>query len=130
VLAAVPAWADGPPTAIPGQILHVDARAPDGDATVLTIDVVSVDIRALLMAIANEAGVNVVLADGVEGKVTVQLRKVHVDAALTWTAAAGGYGLQSQGNLHTVNNRTRPPFPSCSTISPMWFEPLPDILTE
>ncbi|MCP4867365.1 MAG: hypothetical protein GY898_01435 [Proteobacteria bacterium] len=101
LLAAGPTYADD--KRLPGKFLSVVERDDEGRATLLSIDVVQVELRELLQAIANEGRMNLVLADGVEGHVTIQLRGVDLSTALRFVAGAAGYGTQTMGNLTTVN---------------------------
>lgn len=65
----------------------------------ISIETNSADIRDVIKFIAEESGVNLVIADDVVGKVTVKLRQVPWDQALTIVMSSRGLGYVRQGNV-------------------------------
>jgi type IV pilus assembly protein PilQ len=62
----------------------------------------SVDVRALLQIIADVAGTNMVVSDGVRGNVAMRLQNVPWDQALDIILRTKGLGMRQQGNVMLV----------------------------
>src|SRR5699024_10902281 len=60
------------------------------------------DIRSVLQIIANVANVNMVVADNVQGTVTLQLKDVPWDQALHLVLSSHGLGMQRVGNVMKI----------------------------
>jgi len=65
----------------------------------ISIETNDADIRDVIKFIAEESGVNLVIADDVTGKVTVKLRQVPWDQALVIVMRSKGLGYVRQGNV-------------------------------
>lgn len=65
----------------------------------ISIETNSADVRDVIKFIAEESGVNLVIADDVDGKVTVKLRQVPWDQALVIVMKSRGLGYVRQGNV-------------------------------
>ncbi|WP_242342625.1 type IV pilus secretin PilQ [Anaeromyxobacter terrae] len=65
----------------------------------ITLDFHDIDIRNLLRLIADVSKKNIVVADDVNGKVTVSLRNVPWDQALDLVLKAKGLGKEEMGNV-------------------------------
>jgi type IV pilus assembly protein PilQ len=65
----------------------------------ISIQTNDADIRDVIQFIAEESGVNLVIADDVEGKVSVKLRQVPWDQALVIVMRSRGLGYVRQGNV-------------------------------
>jgi type IV pilus assembly protein PilQ len=61
-----------------------------------------VDVRALLQIIADVAGTNMVVSDGVRGNVAMRLQNVPWDQALDIILRTKGLGMRQQGNVMLV----------------------------
>ncbi|MDP4608689.1 MAG: type IV pilus secretin PilQ [Burkholderiaceae bacterium] len=72
--------------------------APQGDARV-SLDVSQAPIQEVLQAIAQVAGVNVVMAQGVKGLVSVQLKDVQWRAAMQALLRANELGMSQTGTV-------------------------------
>lgn len=68
----------------------------------ISIETNSADIRDVIKFIAEESGVNLVISDDVEGKVTLKLRQVPWDQALVIVMLSKGLGYIRQGNVLRV----------------------------
>ncbi|UFS55551.1 type IV pilus secretin PilQ [Comamonadaceae bacterium M7527] len=73
----------------------------------LTLDVTNAPIQSVLQAIAQVAGVNLVLADGVKGQVSVQLQDVAWRAALQALLRANDLGMSQAGDVMWVAPRVQ-----------------------
>jgi type IV pilus assembly protein PilQ len=78
----------------PGQKQYTGQR--------ITLDFHDIDIRNLLRLLADVSKKNIVVADDVQGKVTVALRNVPWDQALDIVLQAKGLGKQEVGNVIRV----------------------------
>jgi len=83
-------------------LVEVHATDPDGRTAVVSIDQPKVDVRRMLTALGEAAGWSVVIADGVEGRVSVFVRRAPVDEALQAILAQGGLAATVDGTLVTV----------------------------
>ena len=68
----------------------------------ISIDVVRADIHDVLRLLAEKGGLNVVVADEVQGKVTLRLRDVPWRQALDTVLASHGLGQELRGNVLRV----------------------------
>lgn len=68
----------------------------------ISIDVVRADIHDVLRLLAEKGGLNVVVADDVQGKVTLRLRDVPWRQALDTVLASRGLGHELKGNVMRV----------------------------
>lgn len=68
----------------------------------ITLDVHEADIEAVVRLLAEKGRLNVVLADEVKGKVTVRLRNVRVEEALSMVLRLKGLGAEQLGNIIRV----------------------------
>ncbi|MFT6766652.1 MAG: type II secretory pathway component HofQ, partial [Burkholderiaceae bacterium] len=71
----------------------------------LTLDVTNAPIHTVLQAIAQVAGVNLVLANGVKGDVSVQLKAVDWRAALHALLRANDLGMSQSGDVMWIAPR-------------------------
>jgi type IV pilus assembly protein PilQ len=71
----------------------------------INIDLVDADIRNVLRLFADIADVNVVFGEEVTGRITVRLRRVRWDRALSAILRTRGLGLQREGNVFRVARR-------------------------
>lgn len=65
----------------------------------ISIETNDAEVRDVIKFIAEESGVNLVIADDVEGKVSVKLRQVPWDQALVIVMRSRGLGYVRQGNV-------------------------------
>ncbi|KFE68544.1 secretin and TonB N-terminal domain-containing protein [Hyalangium minutum] len=72
------------------------------EAKRISIDVVRADIHDVLRLLAEKGGLNVVVADEVQGKVTLRLRDVPWWQALDTVLASRGLGHELKGNVMRV----------------------------
>jgi type IV pilus assembly protein PilQ len=112
-IAPLPNWAaEGPGRAMPAvtvapapapalALAPARALAP-AHGRAIDLDVRSADIGEVCRFIADAAGVNIVLGDGVTGTVTVRLKHVPWDTALDAILRAKGYRAERDGNIVTV----------------------------
>ncbi|MEI6226681.1 MAG: type IV pilus secretin PilQ, partial [Deltaproteobacteria bacterium] len=75
----------------PGQKQYVGQR--------ITLDFHDIDVRNLLRLLADVSKKNIVVADDVQGKITVSLRNVPWDQALDIVLQSKGLGKQEVGNV-------------------------------
>jgi len=68
----------------------------------ITLDVVRADIHDVLRLLAEKGGLNVVVSDAVQGKVTLRLRDVPWRQALDTVLASHGLGQELRGNVLRV----------------------------
>jgi len=66
------------------------------------MDLVRVDVRQVLQALADRGNINLVLADDVTGQVTVRIDDVPLDRALVTVAQAAGLALDTDRCVTTV----------------------------
>lgn len=77
------------------------------EAKRISIDVVRADIHDVLRLLAEKGGINVVVADEVQGKVTLRLRDVPWRQALDTVLASRGLGHELKGNVMRVAPMTQ-----------------------
>jgi len=68
----------------------------------ITIDLRDADIQNVLRLIADEGNINVVASDDVNGTVTLRLRSVPLDEALSIILRSNGLGWEQEGNIIRV----------------------------
>jgi type IV pilus assembly protein PilQ len=68
----------------------------------INIDLVDADIRNVLRLFADIADVNVIFGEAVTGRITVRLKRVRWDRALSAILRTKGLGLQREGNIFRV----------------------------
>lgn len=91
-LPALPVTQAAPPQELPPRPDPDPLAAlPPGELVTLTAD--NVDVRVLLPALAEAAGISMVLDDAVEGRVSVNLREVPARDALRAVLDEAGLGL-------------------------------------
>jgi type IV pilus assembly protein PilQ len=78
------------------------AESPRAESKRISIDVVRADIHDVLRMIAEVGRFNVVVADEVQGKVTLKLRDVPWRQALDTVLATHGLGQEVRGNVMRV----------------------------
>jgi type II secretory pathway component GspD/PulD (secretin) len=71
-------------------------------AEVLTVNFYESDIRQTLLALAMDRSMNVIIAPEVTGKVTVYLRNVTLDEAISSIAVAGGFSCRKEKGTYFV----------------------------
>ncbi len=65
----------------------------------ISVEVKNTDIRDVFNFIAEESGLNLVLSDGIQGKVTLKLREIPWDQALVVLMQSKQLGYVRQGNI-------------------------------
>jgi type II secretory pathway component HofQ len=78
------------------------AAPPRAESKRISIDVVRADLHDVLRMLAELGKVNVVVADEVQGKVTLRLRDVPWRVALDTVLSTHGLGQERQGNVLRV----------------------------
>lgn len=78
------------------------AESPRTESKRISIDVVRADIHDVLRMLAEVGRLNVVVADEVQGKVTLKLRDVPWRQALDMVLATNGLGQEVRGNVVRV----------------------------
>jgi type IV pilus assembly protein PilQ len=106
-------WAEGGSAPVQGAAVETPALAPEPSAhpepvpvahgRPIDLDVHDADIREVCRLLADVGKVNVVVADGVAGTVTVRLRRVPWDEALDAILAAKGLVAHRQGSVVIVS---------------------------
>lgn len=109
---SVPAWAEGStrpktsvtlaPAAAAPVSLGSDAKAAAHHGKRVDLDLVDADLPNVCRLIGELAGVNVVVSDGVTGKVTMRLKGVPWDEALEAILRARGYRSERVGSVVMV----------------------------
>lgn len=66
---------------------------------VVDLDLRGAPMREALILLADAAGLNLVVGEGVEGRITVRLRRVRAGRAMHALAAAHRVQLEIEGNL-------------------------------
>lgn len=110
---SIPAWAEGdhgPSTSAPPPIaassapvtIGTDAPASKPRRKKIDLDLVDADVPNVCRLIGELAGVNVVVGDGVRGKVTLRLHGVPWDEALDAVLLAKGYRAEHVGSVIVV----------------------------
>lgn len=78
------------------------ADPPRATSKRISIDVVHADVHDVLRMLAEMGQLNVVISDGVQGKVTLRLRNVPWRQALDTVLASHGLGQELRGNILRV----------------------------
>ncbi len=78
------------------------ADPPRAESKRITLDVVRADIHDVLRMLAEKGGLNLVVSDEVQGKVTLKLRDVPWRQALETVLASNGLGQELHGNVLRV----------------------------
>ncbi|MFB1017436.1 MAG: hypothetical protein QMC46_04915, partial [Burkholderiaceae bacterium] len=81
------------------------SKSAEHEHALLTLDVTNAPIHTVLQAIAQVAGVNLVLANGVKGDVSVQLKAVAWRSALHALLRANDLGMSQSGDVMWVAPR-------------------------
>jgi type IV pilus assembly protein PilQ len=81
------------------------SKSAEHEQALLTLDVTNAPIHTVLQAIAQVAGVNLVLANGVKGDVSVQLKAVAWRSALHALLRANDLGMSQSGDVMWVAPR-------------------------
>lgn len=79
------------------------ATAPAAAAP-LTMEVVDADVSTLLASIARVAGINLILDDSVQGRISLSLKEVEPEEALDLIAKAKGLVMQHEGKVLLVRS--------------------------
>jgi type II secretory pathway component HofQ len=106
----VPSWAEGtPPTRPPMTVastvptsLGTDEPKKPAHGKKISIDVVSADLANVCRLIGELAGVNIVVAEGVTGSVTVKMHGVPWNEALDAILLSKGYHAEQLGSVIVV----------------------------
>lgn len=78
------------------------ADSPRYESKRITLDVVRADIHDVLRILAEKGGLNVVVSDDVQGKVTLRLRNVPWRQVLDTVLSTNGLGHELRGNVLRV----------------------------
>jgi secretin/TonB-like protein len=96
-----------PPVPTETRVIGERPPAPDpgslrGTGGAVDLDVKDADVGDVCRLLADVGHVNLVVGDGVEGRVTVRMHHVRWDKALEAILAAKGYRAVQDGNIVTV----------------------------
>lgn len=83
------------------------ADPPRHESKRITLDVVHADIHDVLRILAEKGGLNLVVSDEVQGKVTLKLRNVPWRQVLDTVLASNGLGHELRGNVLRVASLKR-----------------------
>jgi type IV pilus assembly protein PilQ len=86
----------------PEKLAERQREQPQYTGEHISLSFQSVDIRALLQIIADVAGTNMVVSDGVNGQIAMRLQNVPWDQALDIILKTKGLGMRRQGNVMLV----------------------------
>jgi type IV pilus assembly protein PilQ len=78
------------------------ADPPRHESKRITLDVVHADIHDVLRILAEKGGLNIVVSDEVQGKVTLKLRNVPWRQVLDTVLSTNGLGHELRGNVLRV----------------------------
>jgi type IV pilus assembly protein PilQ len=81
---------------------EVNAQNPDQ----VQLQLVDSDIRDALRMVAKQGGINLVLSNGVQGNITLELDGVSIQETLDAIVSVGGYQYTRNGNIVTVTTLT------------------------
>jgi type II secretory pathway component HofQ len=89
-----------------GEVVGSDQVGVEQDSTasLISIDVVRADIHNVIRLFATHTGHNFVIADGVEGKVTVKVEKVPWDQALQAILWSKGLVASNLGSVTIISH--------------------------
>ena len=101
----VRAQEDGVLIRLGGEVVKADqiAKPVVSTTSMISIDVVQADIHNVIRLFATHTGHNFVIADGVEGKVTVSIEKVPWDQALQAILWSHGLIATSLGEVTIIS---------------------------
>src|SRR5699024_7026233 len=77
-------------------------NVPNYSGEKISLSFQKMDIRSVLQIIAEVANVNMVVADNVQGTVTLRLKNVPWDQALHLVLSSHGLGMQRVGNVMKI----------------------------
>jgi type II secretory pathway component GspD/PulD (secretin) len=78
------------------------ARVPSAEHGKITLNLREVDIAEVMEMLSRKQRINILLADGVEGTVSLNLYDVEVNEAIRSIAAAAGYAVEYRNGTHFV----------------------------
>jgi len=78
------------------------SAVPRGEGKRISVDVVRADLHDVLRMLADQGRLNLVVAEGVQGKVTLRLRNVPWNQVLETVLASHGLGAERRGNVVRV----------------------------
>ncbi len=78
------------------------ARVPSAEHGKITLNLRAVDIAEVMEMLSRKQRINILLADGVEGTVSLNLYDVEVNEAIRSIAAAAGYAVEYRNGTHFV----------------------------
>lgn len=96
----VPESFSEPPAGTASADPQIDIEPVDND--LLTLNLIDVDIREILSAIAIEKEINIATSKDVSGKISVHLFKMTLKKALDAVTMAGGYNYHKHEDLYYV----------------------------
>ena len=101
---AQPAGAEtvAPPAADPAPPAAPPAAGPTAGPKRISVNLQNVQVRAALQLVADFAGVNLVVGEGVDGTVAVRLRDIPWEEALDVLLTSNGLGSRRTGNILIV----------------------------
>jgi type IV pilus assembly protein PilQ len=82
--------------------LAAPPAAPKAEGKRISLDVVRADLHDVLRMLADQGRLNLVVAEGVQGKVTLRLRDVPWNEVLETVLASHGLGTERRGNVVRV----------------------------
>lgn len=80
----------------PAVVTH---DAADAGRDTLDLDLVRADLRNVLLLLAEVGGINLVFGEGVSGKVTLKLKRVHWEEAFEVILSAQGLEMERRGSI-------------------------------
>lgn len=108
----VPAWAESNPPAAKTIAVSTATTAIGDDepkkparGKKIDLDVVAADLANVCRLIGELAGVNIVVADGVSGTVTVKMRGVPWNEALDAILLSKGYSAEQVGSVIVIRGK-------------------------
>jgi type IV pilus assembly protein PilQ len=93
-----------PPASVPTQA-QPQAPAPEPVQEQVVIDYNDADIQSVLRTLATKAGVNLIMADEVVGKVTVHLEAVGYEDAMKLIVESKGYAYVKDRNVARIKSK-------------------------
>ena len=82
----------------------------------IDLHLLDTDIRDALRLVAAQSGINLVVSNEVQGKITLDLQGVTLSDALDAISKAGGWGYSVDGAIVTVTGRTVAPAEAIPTV--------------
>ena len=76
------------------------AKSPTYTSPLINVDFYKADIHSVMRFFANVGGTNIILAEGVQGTVTIRMKNVHWEEA--FLAVLWSKGLQAQSMEHML----------------------------